>query len=190
MAGELSGYRARRRKVLFSGFECMCVLPFYFASETWSMVTYRQNLIKCTVCSIVLRPNPVVDPVQGTGFEFWPGYRVLTESPGQFNFFKKNQNDFILIKKNNKKKSTGLRPGLDWSPGQPAELAGSHRVFYSFIFSSTRPGFGPRSVGSSDGPGFKTMVCLQTNPTTHHDLHSQSSALLQIHVHYICASKY
>ena len=71
-----------------------------------------------------------------------PGFRVLTGSSGrssQLYFFWKNQNDVVLVKK----KSTGLRPGLvgsTESPDQPDGSAGSHRVFPSFIFSSTRPG--------------------------------------------------
>jgi len=64
MAGELSGYRAQRRKVLFSGFECMCVLPCCFASETWYMVTYRQNLkcIGCVYIDLTNRPHHGLHP--------------------------------------------------------------------------------------------------------------------------------
>ena len=64
MARELSGYRAQRRKVLFSGFECMCVLPCCFASETWYMVTYRQNLkcIGCVSIDLTNRPHHGLHP--------------------------------------------------------------------------------------------------------------------------------
>ena len=60
---------------------------------------------------------------------FWPDHRVV-----QMNFFLKNQNNIILIKK----KTNELQPGL----------AGSHRVFSFPVFSSTRSGSSPGSAGS------------------------------------------
>jgi hypothetical protein len=66
--------------------------------------------------TIVLIPGPI----QGPGFGFWLDHLVTRVN------LKKNQNDIVLVKKN--QKSTGLQPGL----------AGSHRVFPSLIFSSTR----------------------------------------------------
>jgi len=89
-----------------------------------------------------------------------PGFRVLTGSPGLTGsagsiFLKKNQNDVVLVKK---QKSTGLQPGLDRVlPGRLAGSAGSHRVFPSFFFSSTRPGSGLGSARSRVNPPGRTM---------------------------------
>jgi hypothetical protein len=43
----------------------------------------------------------MIDPAQGPGDEFWPGHRVLTESPvTRVNpIFYINQNDVVLVKK-------------------------------------------------------------------------------------------
>jgi len=85
-----------------------------------------------------------------------PGFRVLAGSPGLTGsiLFKKNQNDVVLVKKN--KSQRVCHRVLTGSPGRPAGSAGSHRVFPSPVFSSTRPVSGPRSARRA-GPGFKTM---------------------------------
>ena len=78
--------------------------------------------------SIVLRPGPMAGPVRGPGFGFWRDHRV-----GRVNslFLKKNQNDVILVKKENKSQQVCNRVS---------------RVFPSPVFSSTRPGSSPRST--------------------------------------------
>ena len=78
---------------------------------------------------IVFRPGPV----QGLDSGFWPG------RPGQF-FFKKNQNDIVLVKKSQ-------RVATGFLTGQPVRLAGSHRVFLSPVFSSIQSSSGLRSAG-------------------------------------------
>jgi hypothetical protein len=81
---------------------------------------------------IVLRPGPVADPVQDpTGFD------RVTGSAGLVLFLKKLKRRHFSKKK--KTKVNGFATGL---PGQPA---GSHRVFSSPVFSSTRPGSSPGS---------------------------------------------
>jgi hypothetical protein len=84
----------------------------------------------------------------GHSFQTWsglrPGSRVLTE----LIFFKKNQNDVVLVKKNkNQRVATGFLIGS-------CQVVKSLRVFPSTIFSSTRPGSSPGSAGSRvDPPG-------------------------------------
>jgi hypothetical protein len=95
------------------------------------------------------------------------GFRVLARSPGLTGsagsiLLKKNQNDVVLVKKKQKKTKangfvTGSWPGLARSAGSPGRPAGSHRVFPSPVFSSTRPGSGPGSTRRA-GPGFKTII--------------------------------
>jgi hypothetical protein len=104
-------------------------------------VLIKPNIfIKYSISPKVLRPGPV----QGSGSGFWPGLRVWPGRPGQF-FKKKNQNDVVLVKKN--KSQRVCHRVLTGS-------AGSHRVFPSPVFSSTRPGSSPGSAGSRvDPPG-------------------------------------
>jgi hypothetical protein len=113
-------------------------------------------LKKTTARIIVLRPGSVAGPVQGLGFEFWPG------QPSQF-FFKKIQNDVVLVK--NKSQRVCKRVFL----GQPAGSSGSHWGFSSLVFSSTRPGSSPGSTWQA-GSSFKIIApinfSLKTNLLT------------------------
>jgi len=85
------------------------------------------------------------DPIQNLDFKFWPDYRVLTRSPDRSGeLFKKKSKRRRFSKKN--QKINELQPGLAGSSGQPTGL---HRVFPSFIFSSTRP---DSSSGSQVNP--------------------------------------
>jgi hypothetical protein len=92
------------------------------------------------------------DPLQSPGSGFWPG------RSGQ-SLFKKNSKRRRFSKK--KTKINELQPsfwsgfaGSPGSSGQPAESAVSHRVMAYPIFSLTRPGSSPGSVGSRiDLPG-------------------------------------
>jgi len=78
--------------------------------------------------------------------EFWSGYQVI-----RINFFFKSKRHRF-----SKKKVNGLQPGF-----RP-DLAGSHWVFSSLVFSSTRPGFSSGSAGSRvNPPGSKTMLLRQ-----------------------------
>jgi hypothetical protein len=95
-----------------------------------------------TVLSIVFRPGSV----QGLGFRFWSGYRVIRIN----SFFKKNQNDIVLVKKN-QRVATGF-------------LTGScriNRVIPSFFFSLCFFQPGPVPARQA-GPGLKTIVLLAT----------------------------
>jgi len=62
----------------------------------------------------------------------------------QVNFFLKNQNDVVLVKNKNQLVTTGFLTGSC----QVAGSIGSHRIFISSIFFSTRPGFSLESAGS------------------------------------------
>jgi hypothetical protein len=76
-----------------------------------------------------------------------PGFWVLT---GLVLFFL-NQNDVILVKKTKKKTKVN---GFATESYRVSRVAGSHRVFSSPIFSSTRPGSSPGSARSrGDPPG-------------------------------------
>jgi hypothetical protein len=68
------------------------------------------------------------------------------DRPRQFFYFKKNQNDVVLVKK----KSTDYNRVFD-------RVAGSHQVFSFTVFSSTWLDSSPGSARQA-GPGFKTMV--------------------------------
>jgi hypothetical protein len=92
-------------------------------------------LLTKTLVSIVFRLDPAASIVQNSGF-----VRVVW-----VNFFKKNQNDIVFSKKT-KTKVNGLQLGFWQSPGQSIELAKSHRVFSSPVFSSTRSGSSSRSI--------------------------------------------
>jgi hypothetical protein len=89
--------------------------------------------------------------VRVPGSKFWPGHRVLVESVLVF----LNQNDVILVKKKKKNKSqqvcNRVLTGSCWV-NRVARSAGSHRVFPSPVFSSTRPGSSLGSAGSRVGP--------------------------------------
>ena len=94
---------------------------------------------------IVLRLGPVAGPVQSPGSGFWPG---------QFFFFK-NQNDAVLVKQKTKKNKS-QRVCNRVLLGQPAGSVRSHRVFSSPVFSSTRPDSSPGSwVDLSGRAGFQ-----------------------------------
>jgi hypothetical protein len=84
-----------------------------------------------------------------------PGFWVLTGSAGSF-FFKKNQNDVVLVKKN--QKSTGLQLGLD----RVSRLT-SGFFFPFFFFNPAR--FQPR-VGWVSGqptrPGRVSKLCFHS----------------------------
>ena len=97
---------------------------------------------------MVFKPNPV----QGSGFGFWPGHQV-----GQVNlYFKKIQNGVVLVKI--KTKVNGLQPGFAGSTGS-AETTPNHDFFY---FSSTRLNFNPESIrlqiNSSEGTKFQNYL--------------------------------
>ena len=69
--------------------------------------------------SIVLRPGPMVGPVQGPGSGFWPS------RPSQFFFLKKNQNDVVLVKKTKNIKVNGFEAGscrVSQVPGRPGQF--------------------------------------------------------------------
>jgi len=104
----------------------------------------------------VLRPGLVAGPVQGSGFGFWLGHRVWLGRPDQF--FKKNQNDVVLVKKNKKKtKINGFVTG-PW-PGQP----GHTEFFLPLFFHQLGPVPAP---GRPAGPGrvskLWSRVCTNT----------------------------
>jgi hypothetical protein len=81
-----------------------------------------------------------------TGSGLRLGFRVLTGSlgrPGQF-FKKKSKRHRFSKEKQKKNKSQRVTTGSC----RVNRVAGSHRVFPSSIFSSTRPGFDPGSAES------------------------------------------
>jgi len=116
------------------------------------------NCMRTHACK-VLRPGPV----QGSGFRFWPGHQVWPGRPGQF--FKKNQNDVVLVKKNKKNKSQWVcHRVLPGQPGPRVDPAGQpgHTGFFLLLFfhqpgpvpTPDRPD--PRSTHRTR-PDFKTM---------------------------------
>ena len=124
--------------------------------EKNTMLVPRWTLLKGYLWTIVFRPGPV----QGSGSGFWLGL------PGQIFFLK---NNVVLVKK---QKSTGCNQVFDRVlPGQPVGSAGSHRVFPSPIFSSTRPGSSPGSTRQA-GPVLKLCCGLTIDlviSLKHHD---------------------
>jgi hypothetical protein len=100
--------------------------------------------------SIVFRPSSV----EGPSSEFWPGHRVLTRSFGSIFF---NQNDAVLVKKN---KSQQVATEFFTGSYRVNRVAGSHRVFSSPVFSSTRSCSSPRLAKSwVDLPSRVSKLC-------------------------------
>jgi hypothetical protein len=97
-------------------------------------------ILKCLVATMTVKPRGIVfkfNPVQGSGFGFWPGYRIA-----QVNFFlfKSKRRCF-----NEKNKNQRIVNGF---------LAGSLRVFLFLIFF--KPGPIP-TLSRPTKPGFKTI---------------------------------
>jgi len=120
-----------------------------------------ERMLRYTVETIVFKSVLVAGPVQNLSFRFWLSYWVSTGSPGRpgQSIFKRNSKQRHFSKKT---KVNGLQQGLDRVlPGQPAGLAGSHRVMIFFIFSSTRSGSNSRLTNRARS-SLKTMVEKQT----------------------------
>jgi hypothetical protein len=84
----------------------LTIQPFGRLWNNWIKKIMKENTRRVGIFSI----NSIVfrfDPVQRPGSEFWPGRQVLF-------FYKKNQNDVVLVKKN-QRAATGF---LTESPGQ------------------------------------------------------------------------
>ena len=98
---------------------------------------------------MVFRPGPVAGPVQKSDFRFWPRHLVVRV---KF-FLKKNQNDIVLVKKNNSQRvATGSTRRV--SQANPQDHTG---FFLSLFFFQLSPVSAP-NLKSTRQPGFKIML--------------------------------